>query len=91
MRAHFRKVVRARLAMRDMLQRLAASMQRAIDIGIFEFVSHHAADGGSVLAAEGRSPVLFEFDERGLRLRLIFGAIGGKRGRREGQQNSKQG
>jgi len=90
-RAHFREVVRARPTVRDVLQRLAAGMQRAVDVGVFEFVGHHAGDGVSVFAGEGRSPVLFEFDERGLGLRLIFRAIGGKRGRREGQQNRERG
>ena len=90
-RAHFREVIRAGFPVRDVRQHLTPSMQRAIDVGVFELVGHHAGDGVSVLAAEGRGPVLFEFDERGLGLRLIFGAIGGKRGRREGQQNSKQG
>jgi hypothetical protein len=46
-----------------------------------------AGNGVGVLAAEGRGPVLFEFDERGLGLRLILWAIG----ERERQQNSEQG
>jgi len=90
-RAHFREVVGPRLAMGDVLQHLAARMQRAIDIRIFEFVSHHAGNSISVLAAKSRSPVLFEFDERGLGLRPIFGAINSKRGERERRQNRKQG
>ena len=84
-------MVHARLAIRNVLQRLAPGMQRAIDVGVLEFAGHHAGDGVGVLAAEGRGPVLFEFDEHGLGLRLISRAIGGKSGRREGQQNSEQG
>ena len=90
-RAHFREVVGAGLALRDVLQHLAAGMQRAIDVGVFEFAGHHAGDGVSVLAAEGRGPVLFEFDERGLGLRLILRAIGAGCKQRERQQNSRQG
>ena len=90
-RPHFGKMIHARLAMRNVIQHLAASMQRAVDIGIFEFLGHHAGDGASVLVAKSRGPALFELNEHGLGLRLIFGAIGSKRGRREDKQNREQG
>ncbi len=90
MRPHFRKMIHPRLSIRYVFQRLAAGMQRTINVGIFKFVSQQAGNSSSVFSAQCRGPVLFEFDKRGLSLRLILGAIGGERGEPNRQQNSKQ-
>ena len=90
MRVHFRKVVRARLPLRDVLQHLGTATQGAIDIGIFKFGADHASDGVSIFAVESRGPVLFKFNKRGLSLRLILRAVGGKCRQSKRQCNSKQ-
>ena len=81
--AELREVVYARLLVWNVIERLTASLQRAVRACVFKFVGQHAGDGVSILAAEGRGPVLFECRECGRGLWLILGAIGGECGERE--------
>jgi len=74
--AQLGEVIRARLALRDAREHLAAGMEGAIDIGFFELVGHHAGDGRGIAATEGNGPVLFEVEESGFGLGLIPGAVG---------------
>ena len=88
--AHFREMVDSRLPVRDVLEHLIASVQRAVDINFFEFVGHHASDSASVLAGKRSSPILFEFDERALGLRLISWTVRAKCRHGDAQGKNKQ-
>ena len=49
---HFREVIRAGLALRDMREHLAARVEGTIDVGVFEFLGHHAGDCIRVVSGE---------------------------------------
>jgi hypothetical protein len=70
---------------------LAARVQRAVHVGVFEFAGHQAGDGVGIFAVEGIGPGVLEGDQRGFGFGLILGAIYGESGQRneEGSQGNQ--
>ena len=49
MRTEFGQMVRSRLTLRNMLEHLGASVQRAIHVGLLKFIGQHAGDRGGIV------------------------------------------
>lgn len=81
------EVIRPGSPLGDVRQHLAAGVQGAVHVGVFEFVGDHAGDSIGIFAAEGVGPGMFQLDERRLGLRLILRAIFGEGG--HGQQEGE--
>ena len=69
MRAHIRKVVGAGLALRDVFEHLVAGMQRAINVGVFEFVATMQATA----AASLRLRAAAQFFSSSMSVASVFG------------------
>jgi hypothetical protein len=75
MSMHFSEAIAPGLALWDSGKRLSARVERAVDIGVFEFIGQNARNSIRILVGERFGPVVFQFEERGVSFGLIFGAI----------------